>query len=258
MQWTCPLCALSLNVNGASYTCANAHTFDLASAGYLNLLPAQNKRSKNPGDSRPMLQARRRFLEAGHYDPLVRAVATHLTSGAWLDLGCGEGYYSRQLPGPSWLALDIAKDGVMMAAKRGESGRFAVASAARLPIANTSLDGVLCVFSPIYADELVRTLKPGGKLIWVGPAPLHLRALAHAVYDVVKDHEATPPSHAELVLEDTQAVSFSLNVQPHEQLDLLSMTPYAWSADEAKTQRIGEISLNGLAADFTIQIFRKR
>ena len=32
----------------------------------MNLLPVQNKRSLDPGDSKEMVAARRRFLEAGY------------------------------------------------------------------------------------------------------------------------------------------------------------------------------------------------
>lgn len=42
----------------------------MAKEGYVNLLPVQHKRSRDPGDSAEMMQARRAFLDAGHYQPL--------------------------------------------------------------------------------------------------------------------------------------------------------------------------------------------
>lgn len=46
----------------------------------MNLLPVQHKRSKQPGDSAEMMQARRAFLDGGYYQPLQAQVAE------WLDL----------------------------------------------------------------------------------------------------------------------------------------------------------------------------
>jgi len=60
----CPVCGglLQLNPSGKSYVCQNQHSFDLAKEGYLNLLPVQYKHSKEPGDSKQMMLARREFF----------------------------------------------------------------------------------------------------------------------------------------------------------------------------------------------------
>lgn len=83
-----------------SYRCPQGHQFDMAKEGYVNLLPVQHKRSRDPGDSAEMMQARRAFLDAGHYLPLRETVAQMLddmlpdSASAMLDIGCGEGYYT--------------------------------------------------------------------------------------------------------------------------------------------------------------------
>ncbi|GAM69272.1 ribosomal RNA large subunit methyltransferase A [Vibrio sp. JCM 19236] len=38
-------------------------------------MPANHKHSKNPGDSKEMMQARREFLETGHYAKLSETLA---------------------------------------------------------------------------------------------------------------------------------------------------------------------------------------
>ena len=100
----CPLDGLPLADHGNHWRCPGGHAFDLAREGYLHLLPVQHKRSRDPGDSKEMVAARRRFLNAGHYRPIAEAVAgaalADLPAGspaACLDAGSGEGYYLRQL-----------------------------------------------------------------------------------------------------------------------------------------------------------------
>ena len=61
----CPLDGLPLQSTGTAWRCASGHSFDIASQGYTNLLPVQHKRSRDPGDSKEMVAARRRFLTAG-------------------------------------------------------------------------------------------------------------------------------------------------------------------------------------------------
>lgn len=124
----CPLDGSALQRADNCWRCESGHSFDIAAQGYVNLLPVQHKRSRDPGDSKEMILARQRFLEAGHYLPIAQAVsravlgmaraqaapvpnvgedkgkAVRSTNGAalagdfsCLDAGCGEGYYLREL-----------------------------------------------------------------------------------------------------------------------------------------------------------------
>ena len=70
-QYRCPLCQQALLLNEKSYRCENNHSFDQAKQGYVNLLPVQFKHSKEPGDNKAMVQARRAFLDKGYYQPLL-------------------------------------------------------------------------------------------------------------------------------------------------------------------------------------------
>lgn len=119
MSFTCPLCHQPLTQINNSVICPQRHQFDVAKEGYINLLPVQHKRSRDPGDSAEMMQARRAFLDAGHYQPLRDAVINLLrerldqSATAILDIGCGEGYYTHAfaeaLPGVTTFGLDVAK-----------------------------------------------------------------------------------------------------------------------------------------------------
>ena len=63
--WRCPICAASMQHEEHSLHCLNGHCFDLAKSGYVNLLPVQQKHTKQPGDNLQMVRARRDFLQAG-------------------------------------------------------------------------------------------------------------------------------------------------------------------------------------------------
>ena len=77
MSYSCPLCHAPLERRDNSFICPQRHQFDLAKEGYVNLLPVQFKRSRDPGDSAEMMQARREFLQAGYYQPLRDGVGRH-------------------------------------------------------------------------------------------------------------------------------------------------------------------------------------
>ena len=90
----CPICQQPLSALDNGVACPTGHRFDRARQGYLNLLPVQHKNSREPGDNLAMVEARRRFLDAGHYAPLAARLA-ELAAGyapqRWLDIARGEG-----------------------------------------------------------------------------------------------------------------------------------------------------------------------
>lgn len=55
MSFSCPLCHQPLSREKNSYICPLRHQFDMAKEGYVNLLPVQHKRSRDPGDSAEMM-----------------------------------------------------------------------------------------------------------------------------------------------------------------------------------------------------------
>ncbi|MGQ7241883.1 putative RNA methyltransferase [Salinicola sp. V024] len=135
----CPLDGDPMHREGQTWRCAAGHSYDIARQGYTHLLPVQHKRSRDPGDSKAMVAARQRFLNAGHYQPIADAVARIVLARRpaagplhCLDAGCGEGYYLRQLmeaqsdagagdASLSLLGLDISKWAVLSAAKQDKS-----------------------------------------------------------------------------------------------------------------------------------------
>ncbi|OEY67159.1 putative RNA methyltransferase [Marinobacter sp. X15-166B] len=242
----CPLDGHPLEPVGASWRCTGGHNFDVARQGYLHLLPVQNKRTRDPGDSKEMVAARQRFLNAGWYQPIARAVTRLATLGlppaetvSCLDAGCGEGYYLRELMGatdaqPVWqmLGLDISKWAIVAAAKQSRQARWVVGSNANLPVQPASVDRILCVFGfPVYA-EFARVLRAGGVLIQVDAGPDHLRELREIIYPSIKaarTGEAAVP--AGFSPEGVERVCYSLALDDAQSIaDLLAMTPHLYRA----------------------------
>src|SRR3990172_2329422 len=103
----CPVCRNPLLNSADGYQCSHNHTFDASREGYVNVLLAHKKNSKEPGDGKEMIRSRRRFLDLGLYngisDGINEAVAGILSDPGSerafniLDAGCGEGFYLKRL-----------------------------------------------------------------------------------------------------------------------------------------------------------------
>ena len=276
----CPLDGAPLQRQGGSLRCADGHCFDLAAQGYVNLLPVQNKRSLDPGDSKEMVAARRRFLEAGHYQPIADAVAQAVLAGAapgrtltCLDAGCGEGYYLRQLATAAGdahplalLGLDISKWAVQAAAKRdGQDARgtpraaWVVGSNAGLPVLPGTLDRVLCMFGfPVYG-EFARVLRHGGELLQVDAGPEHLRELREVIYPTLKPERPAPrqapPGFEHL---GTDSLRFQIHVDGAAPIaDLLAMTPHLYRATAEGRARAAALTALTMTVDVRLARYQR-
>ena len=271
MSYQCPICQQPLSLIENRYQCSNNHQFDLAKEGYVNLMPANQKRSKNPGDNKEMMQARRRFLETGHYRPLAEKVTEICRSSLsgtqyrLLDIGCGEGYYTsrveRQLsdaePATEVFGLDISKVAIRYAAKRYPACHFSVASSHRLPFADNSLDGVLRIYAPCKGEELKRCTADNGIVITVTPAARHLYQLREKIYPDVRLHDETPEFIEGFEMAHQERLHYPMTLSGPDALDLLQMTPFAWKATEEFTLALSASKSFDCEADFLIRVYRK-
>jgi len=260
-----------------AYRCAGGHGFDLAREGYVNLLLAQQKRSRDPGDSREMLRGRRRFLDAGHYEPLADNLAEllvrHLPAAGEdhlvLDAGCGEGYYLRRLRSALARAgqdqvtrcgLDISKHGVRMAAGRDPDGVYAVAGTYRMPVVPSRVDVLLTHFSPVSAEDFRRVVRPGGVVLVGGPGAEHLYGLKRLVYAEPERHEPQDPLRGEPGFEPVgeHGIRYPLAVRGEGRVaDLLVMTPFYWSVPDAVRDRLARLDQLDTEVDVVVHAYRR-
>ena len=253
----CPICGKALKKENSALKCSKGHSFDLAKEGYAHLLPVQKMHTKIPGDSKEMVDARARFLEAGYYDIFAEALAELCIKEARkkktplhiLDMGCGEGYYSRFISKRlndckidfQLLGIDIAKPAVKRAAKKApEQCRYAVASCFACPVEDSWSDIAINVFAPFAKDETLRVLKPNGKFIYAVPGPKHLFGLKKILYETPYENPVQNIQYKGFT--DKGSVDTEENITVSGQMiqDLFCMTPYYWKTPKEGSSRLSE------------------
>ena len=248
MELLCPICAAPLRQIDKTFRCDAGHSFDMARQGYVNLLPVQNKRSLNPGDTREQVLSRRAFLEAGFYAPIAQALcaaAKELNcAGPILDVGCGEGWYSAQLSATldaPLVGLDISKEAVRCAAAKYKNARWICGSAARLPIADGSAGLVTSLFALTVPEEFKRVLRSDGYYFQVLAQEDHLLGLKSIIYPTLthKEKNVTPELPGFTLVRQIP-IRFTFTVEGQQVQNLLSMTPHVYRISKEGAQRLAE------------------
>ena len=244
--FACPICQENLALVESSLKCENRHSFDLAKFGYVNLSP-QIKQSANY--DKENFQNRQQILEAGFYQAILDAVsdllASSKTTKTILDIGCGEGFYSRKLqerhPDKTFYAFDISKDSVQIAAKIEPNWavNWFVGDLARLPIKDTSMDILLDIFSPANYGEFRRVLSKDGILIKVIPTKNHLKEIRQKVQDQLTNKDYSNQDiknhfQEHFTILSSQTASLTKTITADQLQALLSMTPLLFHIDQSK------------------------
>ena len=244
--FACSICQENLTLVESSFKCSNRHSFDLAKFGYVNL-SLQIKQSANY--DKKNFQNRQQILEAGFYQAILEAISDLLASSesakTILDIGCGEGFYSRKLqerhPDKTFYAFDISKDSVQIAAKSEPNWavNWFVGDLARLPIKDASMDILLDIFSPANYGEFHRVLSKDGILIKVIPTENHLKEIRQRVQDQLtkKDYSNQDiKNHFQehFTILSSQTASLTKTITAEQLQALLSMTPLLFHIDQSK------------------------
>ncbi len=271
----CPIDQLALREENKQLRCDDGHSFDIARQGYVNLLGSSDKRSRDPGDSKAMIVARREFLQCGHYEPLAARLAELVaplvrSDGVIADAGCGEGYYLEQLrkhldsSGASSVAMigfDISKWAVQAATRRLQA-TWLVASNRNIPLTPCSVDCLLSLFGFPVFDAFNAVLKPGGTLLAVNAGPQHLIELREVLYPSIKHAESTLAQQAvDAGFYPGESSSLQFTTAPLSQLEihhLLSMTPHLFRASHEGKERAAQLDNFSVTVDVVFQPLHKR
>ena len=270
-MWNCPACQLPLTLADHSWRCEQGHSYDKAKEGYVNLLLAQHKKSKEPGDNKQMINARRLFLENGYYQPLAEKLYELLvkhgedSAMSLFDAGCGEGYYLGFLHNKllqnglnvESAGCDISKVAIQKAAKKHKACEFSVASTFKLPVGQQSQTAVIQVFAPSSDKEVWQALKPGGIWIQADPGFEHLQQLKAKVYQNSLEHQEKPTVVDGFECLAVEQLHFNISLEnQQDRHNLLLMTPFYWSASEQARVTL-EQELVDVTCHFQLRVFKK-
>ena len=241
--FSCPFCQQALFLSENSLKCKNKHSFDLAKFGYVNLAP-QVKQSKDYDKSN--FQNRQLILEAGFYQPILKKLLEILSSLSQhdnlLDIGCGEGYYARnlqaQLPAKHIYAFDLSKESIQLAAKSDHSltVNWFVGDLAHIPIQDASMNVILDIFSPANYQEFQRVLRKNGLLIKVIPSSQHLQEIRSIVAEQLtntnySNHKIIEHFEEAFTITNSYDVATTFSLRENEKAALLHMTPLLFNID---------------------------
>ena len=260
----CPNCSKSLKKGEKQYFCPNGHNFDIAKKGYVNLLLPSHTGSGTPGDSKEMLQSRRAFLNKGYYENFSNSINDLIAyqlqvnsekgkSFNILDAGCGEGYYTYRLKNKlanfcnhkeiNYYGIDVSKPAIHYASSRDQDILFAVASNYHIPILESSIDCILCIFAPRDEQEFSRILKPAGKLIVAAPGPRHLYSFRQILSENPNIIGQKGTVGEGFMLSEQRNVTYDLHLKSKDDLlNLFMMTPYSRHAAMETVEGLSEFT----------------
>jgi len=270
-HYVCPICRNKLDRNEQSFICENRHCFDISREDYVNLLPVQQKKSKNPGDNKIMIQSRQDFLNNHFYDILIspcaeiinRFISTRFEHCCLVDVGCGDGFFTSkiysQLTQPAYCyGMDISKEAVKVSAKNDKSINWFVASFNDIPLPDKSIDIILKINAPISYEKSLNKLSDNGIIISVTPGKSHLSGLKSIIYEDPQTHEkeSCPASYSAL---DSKELNARMKLNNETDIkNLFMMTPFYWNASQKAKDKIN--NLHNLESDiaFDINIWGKQ
>ena len=264
MELICPICGNELTKAERQYRCTDGHSFDIARQGHVNLLPVQQKHSRNPGDTKEQVASRRAFLEAGFYAPIAEKLietAQELgATGPILDVGCGEGYYSSRLAsamGAELTGLDISKEAVRFAAARYKGPTWLCATASHIPVKEGAAGLLTSLFALTLPEEFRRCLRPDGYYFQVLAAQDHLLGLKNIIYPELKlKQKDSVPKLPGFSLVKTVPIRFSFTVEGEQVQNLLSMTPHVYRISKEGALRLAETRRLTDTASCVLNVYR--
>ncbi|MBW8348018.1 methyltransferase domain-containing protein [Bacillus sp. IITD106] len=244
-------------VERKSVVCDQSHTFDIAKQGYVNFLtrPVRSEYGKE------LFEARKTIIDSGLYKPLhskIRAIIGEVQAPKILDTGCGEGSHLAHILEEAidavGVGIDIAKEGILSAAKYYDEMIWCVGDLANSPFGAESFDAVLNILSPANYSEFNRLLRSDGLLIKVVPKSGYLKEIRNLYYKETYSNEQTVERFKEnFQLLETFELSYKVPLNEVLVQPLLRMTPLTWNKSDADK----EVHLPEISIDLEILVGRK-
>ena len=269
-SFICPVCRTGLLKTEKSYRCENGHCFDVAKKGYVNLLMSQA--GGQHGDDKTMIAARADFLNRGFYNPLSEKICEIIASHCGenpriLDAGCGECKYTADIKehlencgkSAEVIGIDVSKEALGFAKRRTNKLLLAVASCADLPVESGSVDALVNVFAPFFAEEYSRVLKKDGIILRVYPLAKHLWELKELIYDVPYENPKTDMEENCLEVISRYELKYDMEFESNEDImSLFKMTPYFYRTGDEDKKKLEQAKSLVCRAEFGIVVYKKK
>lgn len=259
--FSCPHCQSDMALKeNKTLVCHNNHSFDLAKQGYMNMLTHQ----VNSMYDQSLFEARKKVIDAMLYEQMYEEILRHLptekASINVLDTGCGEGTHLQKLKDfytgeMAAAGIDIAKEGILAAAKNYSEIMWIVGDLAKSPFASNSFDVILNILSPANYDEFKRLLKPNGKVIKIVPQSGYLKELREQFYaqsekEAYSNDKTVTRFKESFPHVDTFRVTATKKISTELVPLLAHMTPMGWHQE----QKMDDVKLTEITIDVEILI----
>jgi len=275
--YKCPVCSMQLIKIDRTYKCQNKHSYDLSKKDYVNLILANQGHSLNEGDSKEMVESRRNFLQGGYYSLLrnklvsiIQNLFNHYSDiVSFLDVACGEGYYTNfihnsiSLPfGISSYGVDISKNAIHYASSQKKIQKlnnisYSVGNMDYLPFLNNSFDVLLNCFAPINEKEFYRVLKNNSYFIRVLPGRYHLQELKEFLYSEVRLNEPKSDEISGFFLENSYQLDDTITIENEQIQNLFTMTTYYYKTSFEAKEKLKNLDSLTTKISFIIKVYKK-
>lgn len=252
--YQCPKCKKNSKISDKSLICENFHVYDFSSKGYIHLI--ENYKGSNYKEN--LFDSRERVFKGGFYDHILSELKKELNGDVKnvLDVGCGEGFYIRNLKetfkNTYFFGLDNSKSAIHKAVINDKKNPYILANLSNLPFQDNSVDVILNILSPANYSEFKRILTNKGIVIKLIPTKNYLKEIREALE--IKDYESKDTIDLltkNMNIVRAKRISKVFNLKREQVKDFLLMTPLTFSK-QIKEKYLDEIKKITIELDMII------
>ncbi len=234
-EYICPKCSEQAYIEDKSLVCIKGHRYDFSKKGYIHLI-ANYKGTKY---SERLFNARNAVFSAGYYDHIIQKIQDIIKnkrSKNIIDVGCGDGYYIKELKNifseTYFYGIDNSKEAIETAVKNDKNNPYMLANLSNLPFGDNSIDIILNILTPANYKEFSRVLSREGVLIKIVPTKNYLKEIR----DLFDNSNYSNDDTVDLIEKNCNIISrevigknFTLTKRDAE--NFLNMTPLTFSKE---------------------------